>query len=130
MAKKATKKTAPKTNSAPEFGTLALLVLIVETARGAVEKISTFLPSDAPILGEACVAVEDGSRRFWNCSPEKAKALYEHLTDMQGQIMYGSGSWLALQAARSDMNSMHAYKAKAGDSARYELRVISKPVTS
>jgi len=129
MAKKATKKTAPKKN-VTEYGFLALLVLIVETARGAVDKISTFVPTDSDILTDACNAVEFGSRMHWNCSDAKATVLYETLCSEQSNVEYGGAAWLALQAARSDMNSMHAYKAKAGDNARYELRVISKPLAS
>ena len=126
-----TKKASKSTRkSNPEYGHLALLVLIVTTAKGVVDKISTFLPIDALILGEACAAVEDGSRKYWSVSAKKATKLYEALSDSQDTAEYGSGAWLALQAARSDMNSMHAYKAKAGRKARYELRVISKPVPS
>lgn len=130
MAKKATKKAAPKKNSATEYGFLALLVLIVEGAKGTVDKISAFLPTDSDILTDACNAVEFGSRMHWNCSDAKAKVLYETLCSEQGDCEYGGAAWLSLQAARSSLNRMHAYKVKAGDSARYELRVISKPLAS
>jgi hypothetical protein len=123
-------KKASKSTPKAEYGHLALLVLIVTTAKGVVDKISTFLPTDSHILDEACAAVEDGSRMYWNCSMKKATVLYKTLGEEQGMVDYGGAAWLSLQAARSDMNSMHAYKAKAGSKARYELRVISKSVTA
>ncbi len=124
MAKKATPSFVPTIN--PEF---ARVVLMYRSVKGFVsEKISTFIPVDLTILDPAWEQVGTDSRRVMAVPPEKALTLYKALGERQSEVLRGGGEWLLLQGARHDMNAMHAYASKAGDSVAYRLILTTKVV--
>jgi hypothetical protein len=126
MSKAQVSKTSPEV-----FNLIALVTLLVTSFDGYVSrKITAWIPIELLLLDNMRAEVDAGSKRAWMLSPVKAKALYDALTVFEGEAVYGSGAWLATKSARRAMNAMHAYKVKAGASAQYELRVVSKLVTS
>ena len=124
-----------RSKKSPEvFGLVALVTLLVTSFQGSTSrKITAWIPVELHLLDKAVaemLRMPSGSKRAWRLTPVKAKEIYDALTVFEGEAVYGSAPWIAAKSARRELNAMHAYKGKAGASAQYELRVVSKALTS